>query len=67
MATKHYCDICEKEITDKDFRCELVVVGIHEKVIFENHQKQTQPNILEKRYQFCRKCLSDKLPGFDYI
>ena len=63
MATKHFCDLCEKEITDNSFRCELVVVGVRGKTIIE----KTPAGISEKRYQFCRKCLSDKLPGFDYI
>ncbi len=64
--TRHYCDICEKEITDTTFRCELVVVGIHGKIATVMHQ-ESEPSISEKRYQFCRECISDKLPGFDYI
>ncbi len=67
MSIRHFCDLCKEEITDTTFRCELVVVGVKEKTIFVQHQKQSEQGISEKRYQFCRKCLSDKLPGFDYI
>jgi hypothetical protein len=64
---KHYCDICKEEIIDRDFRCELVVVGINNAIRFLNHKKTDTPQIREKRYQFCRKCLSEKLKGFDNI
>lgn len=65
MATKHFCDLCKEEIKDDKFRCELVLVKVKETFVFLQHQKTSQPQIIEKRYQFCQKCLSDKLPGFD--
>ncbi len=65
---KHYCDLCQKEITDDDLRkfyCIMKVRFVKSIVGFFKHQKQIQPQIAEKDYEFCQKCLSDKLPGFD--
>jgi hypothetical protein len=65
MAIKHYCDLCKEEVTGDIFRCELIVVQVKESFAFIKHQKDTKPQIVERRYQFCQKCLADKLPGFD--
>jgi hypothetical protein len=65
MATKHFCDLCQAEIVGNDFRSELIVVYVKHDLVFVDHKKDSQSRIVEKRYQFCQKCLSDKLPGFD--
>ena len=64
MAKKTFCDICNREIEDRIFRSELVVVYVKDAIFFVQHQKKEQPQIVEKHYQFCKDCLSEKLPNF---
>jgi len=53
---KLYCDSCEQEITDKDFRFEAKVREIKQSLLAGN----PQPQLVESNIHLCKKCYGGK-------
>ena len=52
MATKRFCDNCQQEIIDKDFRFEARVQEIKQLLISNN----ARPQLVDTVIDFCKKC-----------